>query len=120
MRLRTILTLAGMAAVLSGCVYDPYTGTYVPCCNYYGYPYGYAYPRPYYRPAPYAYPQGGYPQGGYPQGGTRGRRMVVRNKGHMAHRHLASRVPAGLRHRLALRRTRRIAAGWRNASLPPT
>ena len=69
MRLRTILTLAGMAAVLSGCVYDPYTGAYVPCCNYYGYPYGYAYPRPYYRPAPYAYPQGGYPQGGYPQGG---------------------------------------------------
>jgi hypothetical protein len=69
MRLRTILALAGVAAVLSGCVYDPYTGTYVPCCNYYGYPYGYAYPRPYYRPAPYAYPQGGYPQGGYPQGG---------------------------------------------------
>jgi hypothetical protein len=69
MRLRTILALAGVAAVLGGCVYDPYTGTYVPCCNYYGYPYGYAYPRPYYRPAPYAYPQGGYPQGGYPQGG---------------------------------------------------
>jgi len=69
MRLRTILALAGVAALLGGCVYDPYTGTYVPCCNYYGYPYGYAYPRPYYRPAPYAYPQGGYPQGGYPQGG---------------------------------------------------
>ncbi len=69
MRIRTILALAGVAALLGGCVYDPYTGTYVPCCNYYGYPYGYAYPRPYYRPAPYAYPQGGYPQGGYPQGG---------------------------------------------------
>ena len=68
MRIRTILALAGVAALLGGCVYDPYTGTYVPCCNYYGYPYGYAYPRPYYRPAPYAYPQGGYPQGGgYPQ-----------------------------------------------------
>jgi hypothetical protein len=68
MRLRTILALAGVAAVLGGCVYDPYTGTYVPCCNYYGYPYGYGYPRPYYRPAPYGYPQGGYPQGGgYPQ-----------------------------------------------------
>jgi hypothetical protein len=52
MRLRTILALAGVAAILGGCVYDPYTGTYVPCCNYYGYPYGYAYPRPYYRPAP--------------------------------------------------------------------
>lgn len=66
MRLRTILALAGVAAVLGGCVYDPYTGTYVPCCNYYGYPYGYAYPRPYYyRPAPYAYPQGGYPQAPY-------------------------------------------------------
>ena len=69
MQLRTILALAGVAAVLGGCVYDPYTGTYVPCCNYYGYPYGYGYPRPYYRPAPYGYPQGGYPQGGYPQGG---------------------------------------------------
>ena len=65
MRLRTILALAGVATLLGGCVYDPYTGTYVPCCNYYGYPYGYGYPRPYYRPAPYAYPQGGYPQAPY-------------------------------------------------------
>jgi hypothetical protein len=79
MRLRTILALAGAAAVLGGCVYDPYTGTYVPCCNYYGYPngygYGYGYPRSYYyRPAPYGYPQGGYPQGPYngPQQGPYG------------------------------------------------
>jgi hypothetical protein len=74
MRLRTILALAGVAAVLGGCVYDPYTGTYVPCCNYYGYPYGYGYPRPYYRPAPYGYPQGGYPQAPYggPQQGPYG------------------------------------------------
>ena len=79
MRLRTILALAGAAAVLGGCVYDPYTGTYVPCCNYYGYPYGngygYGYPRSYYyRPAPYGYPQGGYQQGPYngPQQGPYG------------------------------------------------
>jgi hypothetical protein len=45
------LALAVMAVVLGGCVYDPYTGAYVPCCNYYG----------------GGYPQGGYPQGGYPQ-----------------------------------------------------
>jgi len=65
MRRRTILALAGVAAVLGGCVYDPYTGAYVPCCSYYGYPYGYGYgygyPRSYYyRPAPYGYPQGPY------------------------------------------------------------
>ncbi|HEY7576480.1 MAG TPA: hypothetical protein VH855_02705 [Acetobacteraceae bacterium] len=38
--------------MLAGCTYDPYTGTYVPCCGYYGYPqYGYPnyrYPPPYY------------------------------------------------------------------------
>ncbi len=39
--------------VLTGCVYDPYTGTYAPCCGYYGYPY---YGYPYYRyPPPYNY-----------------------------------------------------------------
>ena len=51
------LTLAGAAALLGGCVYDPYTGAMVPCCGYYGYPYGYRYPAPYgpygYTPAPY-------------------------------------------------------------------
>jgi hypothetical protein len=49
-----ILALA--AAVLGGCAYDPYTGTYVPCCAYYGYPYGYyRYPAPY---DPGVYPPG--------------------------------------------------------------
>jgi hypothetical protein len=59
-----------MAATLCGCVYDPYTGSYAPCCSYYGNPYGYGYPYGYggYRPpsyGPYGYPQG-YPQGYQP------------------------------------------------------
>ena len=55
------LTLAGAAALLGGCVYDPYTGAMVPCCGYYGYPYGYRYPAPY---GPYGYPPA--PYGGQP------------------------------------------------------
>jgi len=50
----TLLALMVTASLLAGCVYDPYTGTYVPCCNYYGYPY---YRYPYY---PYSYPPGPY------------------------------------------------------------
>jgi hypothetical protein len=62
-----LILLAAMGA-LGGCVYNPYTGTWMPCCGYYyGYPYSYGYP--YYRyPAPYPY---GYPPQGYmapPQG----------------------------------------------------
>jgi hypothetical protein len=39
--------------MLAGCTYDPYTGSYVPCCGYYSYPY---YGYPYYRyPPPYYY-----------------------------------------------------------------
>lgn len=53
------LALAITAVLLAGCVYDPYTGTYVPCCNYYPSPY-YGYPPPYY---PYGYP----PPGPYAQ-----------------------------------------------------
>ena len=67
-RLGAVVALAGAAALLSGCVYDPYTGTYNPCCSYYGYPY-YRYPPPYY-PPPQGYPPAqpqGYPQG-YPPG----------------------------------------------------
>jgi hypothetical protein len=50
-----------IAPLLGGCVYDPYSGTYVPCCSYYGYPY-YRYPYyPSYRyPPPYYPPYGGY------------------------------------------------------------
>ena len=52
-----LAALAGLAAMLAGCVYDPYTGGYYPCCTY---PYG-AYAAPYYQPS-YAYPaQPGYP-----------------------------------------------------------
>jgi hypothetical protein len=37
----TIALIAAVAA-LQGCAYDPYTGTYVPCCAYPAYPaYGY-------------------------------------------------------------------------------
>jgi hypothetical protein len=57
-----LLALTLAASVLAGCVYDPYSGTWVPCCNYYGYPYYrnpyyYRYPPPYY---PYGYPSGPY------------------------------------------------------------
>ena len=38
-RIAALLALALVASVLAGCVYDPYSGTWVPCCNYYGYPY---------------------------------------------------------------------------------
>ncbi len=57
------------AALLVGCAYDPYTGTYVPCCGYYGSPYYgnpyYRYPPPY---APYSYPSAPYaaPQSSQP------------------------------------------------------
>jgi hypothetical protein len=62
--------------LLSGCVYDPYYGGWVPCCSYgYGYGYGYGYPPPYYSPGPYGAPAQGPQQGyapgppqGYPQG----------------------------------------------------
>lgn len=67
MRLSAVVALAGAAALLGGCVYDPYTGLYEPCCNYYGSPYGYyRYPPPYYGPGPYGPQQG--PYQGSPQG----------------------------------------------------
>ena len=60
-RIAGLLALALTAALLVGCAYDPYTGTYAPCCGYYGYPYYgnpyYRYPPPY---APYGYPSGPY------------------------------------------------------------
>ncbi len=61
-RVGAVLALAGAATLLSGCVYDPYTGGYYPCCSYYG--------NPYYRPAPSYYPPPqGYPSPqGYPPG----------------------------------------------------
>ena len=40
-RIAALLALTVGASLLAGCVYDPYTGTWQPCCNYYGYPYGY-------------------------------------------------------------------------------
>lgn len=36
-----VVPIALMASVLSGCAYDPYTGSYYPAI--YGYPYGYGY-----------------------------------------------------------------------------
>jgi hypothetical protein len=61
-RIAWLLALTLAAALLSGCVYDPYTGTYRPCCGYYGY-YGYPYyGYPYYRYPP-QYPPYPYPSG---------------------------------------------------------
>ena len=65
------LLLLGAVSLLAGCMYDPYTGTYSPCCgnpySYYGYPayappYGYpsSYPPPYYPPSGYATQPYGY------------------------------------------------------------
>jgi hypothetical protein len=78
-RFAWLLTLAVTALVLTGCVYDPYTGTYRPCCGYYGYPYSgypyYRYPPPYapygYTQAPTAPPPQGQP-GPYPPAGPPG------------------------------------------------
>ena len=60
-RIAGLLALTLTAALLVGCVYNPYTGTYAPCCGYYGNPYYgnpyYRYPPPY---APYGYPSGPY------------------------------------------------------------
>ena len=73
---RPVLALTA-ALLLGGCVYDPYTGGYMPCCNYYGPSYGYGYhypPQPYPyggQPAPYyGAPAAGQPGGYYnqPQG----------------------------------------------------
>ena len=51
-RMLAVALLLG-TGVLGACVYDPYTGAYVPCCGYYGYPYyGYPYSR---YPPPYYY-----------------------------------------------------------------
>ena len=63
-RLGAVVVLAGAAALLSGCVYDPYTGGYYPCCSYYGNP-AYRYPPAYY-PPPQGYPAGPPPAQGYP------------------------------------------------------
>jgi hypothetical protein len=70
-RIAALLALTLVASVLAGCVYDPYTGTWVPCCNYYGNPYYrypyYRYPPPYY---PYGYPPGPYMPPPQPQPGA--------------------------------------------------
>ncbi len=57
-RIPGLLALAATAGLLGGCAYNPYTGSYYPCCGYYGYP---SYRYPYYGYPP-AYPYGyGYP-----------------------------------------------------------
>lgn len=56
--------LALVAGLVTGCAYDPYTGSYVPCCSSYGYPYGgygYRYPPSYYPPSGYPQPSYGAP-----------------------------------------------------------
>jgi hypothetical protein len=66
MRRHAVTLVLAAATLLGGCVYDPYTGTLAPCCNYYGNPYGYRYPPPYAPsgyPPPYGAPQPGPYQG---------------------------------------------------------
>jgi len=74
--------------LLSGCMYDPYVGGWVPCCTY-GYGYGYRYPPPYY--GPYGYPYGAPGPGqqqGYPSapasanGGGLAQRFAAANVTH--------------------------------------
>lgn len=48
----SLAVLLGLAAMLAGCVYDPYTGGYYPCCAYPYQPYS----TPYYRSPGYGYP----------------------------------------------------------------
>ena len=65
------------AAMLQGCVYDPYTGAYVPCCAYPAYGYypaggGYAYPAYGGYGGAVVVGGGGYYRGGYGGGGYRG------------------------------------------------
>jgi hypothetical protein len=61
-----LAVLLGLAAMLAGCVYDPYTGGYYPCCAY---PYQQPYASPYYHAPGYGYVQPGYSQPGYGQPG---------------------------------------------------
>ncbi len=61
-RIIAVFALAIAGTLLAGCVYNPYTGTYAPCCGYYGNPY-YRYPGTY---SPYGYPPSyGAPPAGY-------------------------------------------------------
>jgi hypothetical protein len=58
-RWATVLALAGVAAALSGCYYDPYTGWYYPYPPPPPYPYASPPPAPY--AAPPANPSGAAP-----------------------------------------------------------
>ncbi len=80
-RSAVIVALAGLAALLGGCVYDPYTGGYYPCCSY-GNP-AYRYPPAYY-PPPQGYPSGPPPAQGYPSGPqpAQGYRSLARSRSH--------------------------------------
>ena len=64
-RLMTMIVVVVGTILLAGCVYDPYTHQYVPCCAYPAY---YGPPAYYGYPAPYGYP-GYYGGGGYVGGG---------------------------------------------------
>jgi len=92
-----ILALAATAGLVAGCAYDPYTGVWVPCCNYYGYRYAYGYPPPYnypygYMPAPYGAPPGA-PPGAYPgPAPTQGAAVPAVQGGALAQRFAAANV----------------------------
>ena len=106
--------LLGTGAMLSGCVYDPYTGGYYPCCN--GYPYQQPYNRypqyPY--PPPAYYPQPGQPMSGQPMEGQpvpqpRSEAPTAPRAGNLAQRFAAANVTQDGR----LTRDQAQAAGWR-------
>ena len=91
-RIAGLLALTLTAALLVGCAYDPYTGTYAPCCGYYGNPYYgnpyYRYPPPY---APYGYPSGPYMAQPPSQPGAYASPPSDCSPRHMRHRSRASR-----------------------------
>jgi hypothetical protein len=90
-RIGGLLALALIASALTGCVYDPYTGTWAPCCTYYGYPYNYRYPyytypppyNPYmYAPGPYVTPPATQPGAYSQQGDMLARSFATANTTH--------------------------------------
>ena len=91
---RSWLGLA-LVLLLGGCVYDPYSHQWVPCCAYgYGYGYRYPYPSPYYGPGPYGYPYGpsGYPYGAPAPGPQPGYPSAAPANGGLAQRFAAANV----------------------------
>lgn len=99
------------ATMLGGCVYDPYTGGYYPCCS--GYPY--QPPPPYYGyqrypgTPPAYYPPPGQPQPDQPMPQPRSEAPASPRAGNLAQRFAAANVTQDGR----LTMDQAQAAGWR-------